>query len=315
MRYTGKRRLCIPSRSSLKVEDYERFLEEVYSLFSRYSQYMAPHEGIDSLELAHLLPSVPETVIAIYVGINDAVCNKGLVSPFLIRHAHNNVFAFAPEFYSGGTDVPSGTVDVRQVLRGFQLPNSTWSPNWTYVMIEDPSRRPQSLWNEKGYIDTIPAKFEDFTLVSPLEASRICFFIDPSAFKHPVNKQRAYLKEARKRGEKEVKLFRVPEQIAGETDGLVPVILMPGEKLYVARDDFVPCEHAWSNLHPANKEWAVVNENSAIPMELVVTKPPVKKKYAKTLIPPHGSADMTTDRFYRGHEVYREPLLRGIVKG
>lgn len=30
------------------------------------------------LELAHLIPEIPETI---YVGINDAVCNKGLVTP------------------------------------------------------------------------------------------------------------------------------------------------------------------------------------------------------------------------------------------
>lgn len=278
-------------------------------------QYFASSENINSLELAHLIPSVPETVLAIYVGINDAVCNKGLVTPFLIRHGHNNVFVFDPEVYAGGDDVPAGTIDAQNVLSGFEPPNKTWNSSWTYVMIGDPTRSFESLWAEKGYIDMIPAKFEDFTMMGDPAKSNVCFYIDPKAFDHPVNADRDYLKPARLRGDKMVGEFEIPKGIEGETEGLVPVILNKGDKLYVATSDFGPCAHAWSNIHPANTELAVVNENSAIPLDLVIAKPSINEKYAKGLIPPGGSCDMTTDWFYRGQQVVRAPLLQGLVKG
>ena len=100
----------------------------------------------------------------------------------------------------------------------------------------------------------------------------------------------------------------------GEHDGLVPVALQKGEKLYVATVDFGPCEHSWSNIHPDNTELAVVNENSAIPLDLIIAKPKLKSEF-KGILPPHGSADMTTDWFYRGNKVVRKPLLEGLIKG
>jgi hypothetical protein len=308
------REIVVPDGSPVKVDYYKSFLARAYEGMRRFPQYFAPDEGIDSLELAHLIPSVPETVIAIYVGINDAVCNKGLVSPFLIRHAHNNVFAFDPNVYSGGKNVPSGTIDARVVLNGFEPPNATWNPQWAYVMIADPKRTPQSLWREKGYIDMVGAKFEDFTL---LNNAGICFFIDLQAFEHPVNKARPYLTRARYRGERELVNFIVPDKILDETNGLVPVILEPGEKLYVATPNFKPCAHAWSNLTMPgydNSGLAVVNENSAVPLELITQKPPVDPKYAG-LKPALGSADMTTDWFYRGNQVHRKALLQAPIQG
>ena len=308
------RKITIPKGSSLCKKEYVDFLKESYRLMAACPQYFAPSEDIDSLELAHLIPSVPETVLAIYLGINHAVCNKGLITPFLVRHGHNNVFVFDPKVYAGQKNVPSGTADAKDILKGFEPPNETWNANWTYVMIEDPARTFQGLWQEKGYIDMIPAKFEDFTLLSTPSDSKVCFFIDGKAFDHPVNKSRAYLKEARNRGRKNVGQYEIPQALAGEVDGLVPVILNQGEKLYVATTDFGPCAHAWSNIHPDNKQMAVVNENSAVPLDLVIAKPPVKPQYAG-LVPPRGSADMTTDWFYRGKEIVRVPLLQGLVKG
>ena len=161
----------------------------------------------------------------------------------------------------------------------------------------------------------IPAKFEDFTMLSDTRKTRVCFFINPKAFDHPVNSARNYLKESRRRGERAAHEFVVPEGIAGETDGLCPVLLDRGEKLYVANGDFSPCDHAWSNIHPDNEEMAVVNENSAVPLDFVVRKPPVKEAYAQSLKPPLGSADMTTDCFLRGTQVVRKPLLVGSVEG
>jgi hypothetical protein len=161
----------------------------------------------------------------------------------------------------------------------------------------------------------IPAKFEDFTMVSDHTKSKVCTFIDPKAFSHPVNKSRTYLKAARKRGEKMAGDFTIPKQLKGETDGLVPVMLNQGEKLYVATTDFGPCAHAWSNIHPDNTELAVVNENSAVPLDLVIAKPLVNPKYAQVLAPSKGSADMTTDWFYRGTKIVRQPLLQGLFKG
>jgi hypothetical protein len=206
-------------------------------------------------------------------------------------------------------------VDVTTILNGFAPPNESWDPNWTYVMIEDSWQNPESLWLERGYIDMIAAKFEDFTLFSDERESSVCFFIDEQAFEHPVNKAREYLKEARRRGEAKAHEYGIPAGLEGETDGLAPVILRRGEKLYVATPDFRPCDHAWSNIHPENRAIAVVNENSAVPLDLITQKPPVNPKYARELIPARGSADMTTDAFFRGKQVHRTPLLEGKVRG
>jgi hypothetical protein len=296
-------------------QQYVDFLIKAYNLMKEIPSYLAPAEDINCLELAHLIPSVPETVLAIYVGINDAVCNKGLVSPLLPRHGHNNVFVFDPQVYPGGENVPAGTADARKILAGFEPPNETWDKSWTYVMIQDPSRSFESLWAEKGYIDMIPAKFEDFTMLTDSSKSKLCIFIDAKAFEHPVNKSRGYLKAARARGQKHASEFPIPDALSGEFDCLVPVMLNRGEKLYVATTDFSPCAHGWNNIHEDSFELAVVNENSAVPLNLVTAKPPVHPKYAKSLIPAKGSADMTTDWFYRGHLVSRLPLLTGLFRG
>ncbi len=307
--------MVIPELSTLSQENYYVFLDNAFKLFSQYPQYLCANEGVGVLELAHLFPRVPETLLAIYIGINDAVCNKGLVTPFLPRHAHNNVFVFAPEIFAGQKDVPSGTVDAKVVINGFAPPNETWDKNWTYVMIADPKRTNESLWKEKGYIDMIPAKFEDFTMISDHNKSKVCTFIDPEAFNHPVNKGRNYLKTARARGEKMASEYTIPELLKGETNGLTPVILHQGEKLYVARPDFQPCDHCWSNIHPDNIGYAVVHENSAVPLNLVIAKPQVDDKYKKSLIPPAGSADNTTDWFFRGKELFRTPIKAGHIGG
>ncbi len=310
-----KREFIIDERSKMGKSDYSDFLKESYKLLKSCPQYLCSDEDINSLELAHLIPDVDETVLTIYLGINDAVCNKGLVTPFLPRHGHNNVFVFDPDVFAGGDDVPSGTADAQEILVGFEPPNESWGSDWTYVMIKDPDRTFESLWSEKGYIDMIPAKFEDFTMISDHEKSSVCTFIDPMAFEHPVNQARQYLKKARERGEKHFDKFRIPSLLDGEIDKLVPVILHQGEKLYVARTDFGPCEHCWSNICEDNSGWAVVNENSAVPLDLVIAKPQVSDKFAKKLVPPKGSADMTTDWFYRGTKISRKPLLAGTFAG
>jgi hypothetical protein len=315
MEINERRKIVVPKGSKLSPAEYLNFLREAYLLLRRHAQYLSAAEGLEALELAHVIPAISETVLAIYVGINDAVCNKGLVAPFLLRHAHNNVFVFDPAVYAGGRDVPSGTIDARKALNGFQPPNASWNRNWTYAMIADPKRTVQSLWQENGYIDMIAAKLEDFTLFSDSAETRVCFYIDPKAFDHPVNAQRKYLKDARRRGTKMADRFQIPRALAGEVDGLTPVVLNKGEKLFVARPDFAPCAHAWCNIHPDNKEWAVVNENSAVPLDLVVAKPPVKPQYGKNLIPSRGSADLTTDWHFRGDRVVRRPLLEGMIKG
>jgi len=309
------RKIYIPPGSTMEEAEYIKFLEDAYKQFFHYPQYFADDEGINTLELAHLIPEVSETVLAIYVGINDAVCNKGLITPFLVRHGHNNVFVFDPLVYSGGKDVPDGTIDARKVLSEFEPPNSTWNAGWTYVMIEAPKRTFESLWKDKGYIDMIPAKFEDFTMLSDPAKSKVCIFIDPKAFSHPVNKNRKYLKAALNRGEKMIDEFAIPEKLKGEMDGLAAVVLHQGEKLYVATNDFSPCAHGWSNIHPDNMELAVINETSAVPLDLIIAKPPVRKQYVKNIVPPRGSADMTTDWFKRGSKIVRNPLLQGLFKG
>jgi hypothetical protein len=310
-----KREINLFQRLSCTKQQYIDFLTQSYHLMEACGNYFAPEEDINSLELAHLIPEVPETALAIYVGINDAVCNKGLVTPLLPQHGHNNVFVFDSQVYSGQDDVPAGTIDAKAVLAGFCPPNETWNPDWTYVMVEDPGRTFESLWSEKGYIDMIPAKFEDFTMLTDPAASALCTFISPKAFEHPVNQSRPYLKTARDRGQQMAGEFTIPDAIKDEFEGLVPIVLNQGEKLYVATTDFGPCAHGWTNIHPDNKQLAVVNENSAVPLDLVIAKPPVNEKYAKGLVPPKGSADMTTDWFKRGQKILRKPLLAGLFEG
>jgi hypothetical protein len=67
----------------LNAKDYKEFLAKAFGLMSQAPQCLTPDDDINVLELAHLIPEMPETVLAIYVGINDAVCNKGLVTQFL----------------------------------------------------------------------------------------------------------------------------------------------------------------------------------------------------------------------------------------
>jgi hypothetical protein len=183
------------------------------------------------------------------------------------------------------------------------------------VTVADAKRTFQSLWQEKGYIDMIPAKFEDFTMLTDTAMSKACVFISPRCFEHPVNASRPYLKQARQRGEATAAEYQIPTLIADEFDGLVPVVLNKGEKLYVATTDFSPCAHGWVNIHPDYKTYAVINENSAVPLDLVIAKPPVNPKYVGHLVPPKGSADMTTDWFFRGEKIMRRPLLAGLFKG
>jgi hypothetical protein len=309
------RKIAVPPGSPLTERDYEQFLHEAYSLLRRHSLYFAPAEDVNALELAHLIPETPETILAIYIGINDCVCNKALVTPFLPRHEHNNVFVFDPAVYSGGEDVPAGTIDVRTMMSAFEPPNKTWDPTWTYVAIKDPDQSCENLWKQKGYIDTISAKQEDFTMMTDSSKSKLCVFVAPKAFDHPVNSARTYLKEARRRGEKTTSQFTIPPGLERHVEGLVPVVLQRGEKLFIAEPNFGPCPHAWSNLHPNNSQYAVVNENSAVPLELASAKPPLRPEYAQRLIPPHGSADMTIDCWYEPNRIERTPLLQGLVKG
>lgn len=310
-----KRNLIVPPTSSLNAEAYRTFLTEAYGLLRRIPSYLAPEEDINCLELAHLVPDVPETMLAAYLSINDAVCNKGLVSPFLIRHGHHAVFAFDPSVWPGGRAVPPGTMDARSLLADFAPPNATWPRDWTYVMIEGSERSVESLWKERGYIDTIPAKFEDFTFLGDPQRTRLCVFVDERVFEHPVNAARPYLNAARDRGQRQASSFVIPKGLEGETQGLAPVVLNRGEKLYIARTDFRAAEHCWSNIHPESEELAVVNENSAVPLNLVIGKPPVGERYAAKLAPVTGSADMTTDWFFRGLRVSRAPILQGAIKG
>lgn len=44
----------------------------------------------------------------------------------------------------------------------------------------------------------------------------------------------------------------------------------------------------------------ILDGQITVPLDLVIAKPPVRPEFAKGLIPAKGSADMTTDWFYRG---------------
>ena len=309
------RSLNIISRSVCDESAYTEFLQTAFDIFARSGSYLAPCEDINCLELAHLIPEVAETMLAIYIGINDAVCNKALMTAVLPQHSHNNVFVYDPQIYSGGRSVPEGTVDAKQLITCFEPPSDTWNSDWTYVMAIDGERTAQSLWKENGYIDTIPAKLEDFTLISDHNESKVCFYIAEKAFSHPVNASRPYLKDARNRGEKLADEFTIPEKICDEFGSLVPVVLCQGEKLYVATTDISPCPHGWTNIHPNNTKPAFVHEISAVPIDIATNKPPVDKKYHGKLKPPAGSADMTTDCFKRGTTIWRKPVLEGNLKG
>ena len=110
------RTMVIQDRSRVTPDQYKRFLQDAYRRMNDCGNYFGSDEDINSLELAHLIPEVSETVLAIYVGINDAVCNKGLVTPLLPQHGHNNVFVFDSQVHAGQNDVPAGTIDVKVVL-------------------------------------------------------------------------------------------------------------------------------------------------------------------------------------------------------
>ena len=139
-----------------------------------------------------------------------------------------------PKAWTGGADIPAGTIEVKTILPDFQPPNATWPKSWTYVMIADKSsgHRPvsvEAMWKTKGYIDTIPAKFEDFTVLTDSAKTPICAFVDKAVFAHPVNQSRAYLKAARNRGQRMAAEFAVPKGLEGETKGLEPVVLNRGD--------------------------------------------------------------------------------------
>jgi len=310
-----EREIIPPPLSALKPAQYRKFLSAARNAIAKFPQYLTSGEDEGDLELAHLVPDVPATLLAVYTGINDAVCNKCLVSPFLARHGHHNIYAFDPVLWQGGDSAPAGTVDARRAIHDFQPPNTSWPESWTYVMIADDAPTPADIWNTAGYIDTISAKFEDFTMLSDPDETPLCAFVDRAVFAHPVNLSRPYLDAARDRGQRMAAEFAVPAGLEGETDGLEPVVLRQGEKLYIARTDFKAAEHCWSNMHPSVTRPAVVNENSAVPLDLFMRKPPANPKYAVALTPVTGSADMTTDCFLRGARVSRVPILQGKIKG
>lgn len=307
------RKLVIPLGSTLSEKQYRQFLKHAYSIMWERG-CISSSEDEDALELVHLIPSVPETILALHIGINDSVCTKSIVSPFLPRHAHHTIFAFDPNRYSGGNSVPAGTQDIKTALRGFEPPAAEWSPGWTYVYITDPSRTPRSLWSEGGYIDLIPGKHEDFQLATNPARHPICFFVDKRALEHPVNRQRAYLKDAIRRAERQRTRFEIPRGLEKSIEGLVPVVLEQGERLYIASTDHMPCAHAWSAVPAARDDsLALVYESSAVPAELLYNRPARQKKYAPKLSPPRGSSDMTTDVFF--DKVNRKPLLQGAISG
>ncbi|MFA5105150.1 MAG: hypothetical protein WC527_08250 [Candidatus Margulisiibacteriota bacterium] len=306
------RRIEVPAGSTVTKHEYRQFLIDAYCAMAQFRVF-APSQGVDALELAHLIPRVHETMIAIYVGINKDVCHKGFVSPALVRHGHNNVYAFDPQVFSGKENVPDGTIDASAVLNGFEPPNKSWPKDWTYVMIKDPKRTMQSLWKQKGFISMVIGKHEDFQV----KDGEACIFVDRDAFDHPMNKERAYLHGARQRGDKNLKHFVIPKGMEGEFDGLDPIILFPGERLLIASPILGrPCAHGWveNPMHKDDGTHAYVEEFSSTPKIVF----PVSRKYAqlvKALTPAAGSADMTTDWFFQGLKVFRMALLAGIVEG
>ena len=86
------RKLVIPLGSTLSEKQYRQFLKHAYSIMWERG-CISSSEDEDALELVHLIPSVPETILALHIGINDSVCTKSIVSPFLPRRAHHTIFA------------------------------------------------------------------------------------------------------------------------------------------------------------------------------------------------------------------------------
>ena len=187
-------------------------------------------------------------------------------------------------------------------------------PEWKYVMIEDPARTMQSLWKTNGFISMIGAKYEDFQY---LGGGRVCIYVDETAFDHPVNKAREYLKVSRRLGDISANEFIPPKGTEGDVEGLQPVILGQGECLYIASPiPGRPCEHGW-NEHPQDVlsgNHACVAEYSAVPLVQVPLPKTKYRSWIKGLIPAAGSADMTTDWFGR-RDVSREPLLESLFAG
>ena len=74
------REITIPVDSRMTVDQYRTFLVDAHKTMSTFGVF-APSEGVNTLELAHLVPSIPESSLAIFVGINDAICRKVLLPP------------------------------------------------------------------------------------------------------------------------------------------------------------------------------------------------------------------------------------------
>ncbi len=64
---TLKRKINVFDRCSLNAKDYQEFLAKAFGLMAQVPQYLTPDDDINVLELAHLIPEIPEKVLAIYV--------------------------------------------------------------------------------------------------------------------------------------------------------------------------------------------------------------------------------------------------------
>lgn len=286
----GDRRITIPVESTLTAGAYERFL--VASAKAMQATGLMPlSQGIKELELAHLIPRYADSVLAAYVWRNTPWAEKLLRAEALVVHSHNNVLVLEK-----GAKIPEGCVDARKMINGFRPPTKEWKNEWIYAIILEGTPL-KELFKTPGFIDIIPAKTEQFTMLSETGA-RVLLWVAESTLDNRANDNKSILK-ARRRGEVLTNRSCASPTLEGKED-LVPVVLLRGERLTIPPGSL----HGWEEIDGA----------PGIVMEISMAAPiPGKPKSSGLLVP--GSADLTTDVFVLHKLVFREPLLESIERG
>jgi len=322
----GRREIVIPNQSDLRVRDFRHFMIESVEAMHE-SRAMPKAHGINDLELALLVPQNPDSLLAAYVWRNTPWATKLLRAPVLLVHAHTNVVVLEE-----GAQIPEGCVDARTLINGFSPPTDKWPENWTYALHigENPI---QELFAADGFLDVIPAKREEFKVLTPNNEGRVLMWVEERTFQDPDNRI-DYMAAARNRGEKAASKTSNSPTLKGYNE-LVPVLLRLAETLTIPPGH----RHAWEETDRIDLEGAVrrtlryrgeqeqirtvkgQNESNwnfltlAVVIQETSLSERIRGKPEGTGLAVPGSADMTTDVFVLADQVYRAPLLYSVKMG
>lgn len=259
----------------------------------------------DEIAVAHLVPKEPRTVLGVHVGMNGTICQKLLDVDVLIRHQHKDVYVFR----EGIIDDLEGTVDPRQIINGFEAPEGLQN-GYDFRMIVDATKvTPRDLQEFDGYLGTVPAKGEDFVMLSRPELCRGVILAPRSVVQHPGNNGRRYLQRAMTDGDSILRRYcDVPDSLGCELEGLTPFALGYRERL------FIPPDTPHFGIRAEGCKGRLLLEEVSAPPNSILTID------GKT-IHVKGSADLTTDAFaimLSGRTdltVYRPPVIDAGIKG